>query len=157
MTKTLQIGSETFKYPVQGTNPAENWGEEASEWAEAVTDALATVQGPNDILTTEATLANNQAVAADISGLQFDTGDVRHVSIEFLIRREYDSGSTVDVESGNIIGNYDGTDFYISIDSVGDSGVEVTVDATGQFQYTSDDKSNHVSSSIKFKARTIDA
>jgi len=154
MSKKLQIGSDIFNYPEEGDKAG--WGESATEWASAVTDALSTVQGPNDILITSATLANNQAVAADIPGLSFNTGEVQHVSVQFLIIRTFDAGATTVTESGTITGNYDGTDFYIAVESVGESGVELTVTSGGQFQYTSDDKTNHVSSEIRFKGQTID-
>jgi len=154
MAKTLQIGSTSYIIPEQGEKAG--WGEDTTAYLEAIANSLANVQGPNDLLTASANLANNQAVSANITGLVFNTGEVQHVNIEFIIIREFDSGATTTVESGNIIGNYDGTDFYMSLDSVGDTGVQVTVNSSGQFQYTSSDLANHVSSTIRYKASTID-
>lgn len=154
MSKQLQIGSRIFNYPEEGDRAG--WGEEATEWTEAVTDALQNVQGPNDILITSATLANNQSSAANIPGLTFNTGEVQSVEVDFLVVREYDSGSTVDTESGRILGNYNGTDFFISVESVGDAGITFSITSGGQFQYTTDNKVNHISSTIRFKASTID-
>lgn len=155
MPKEVQIGSSIYIIPEEGDKAS--WGEDTTAWIEAVTDALSTVQGPNDILQTSAILANNQAVPANITGLSFNTGQVQHIFVEFIIEREYDAGATTITESGSIIGNYDGTDFYISVDSVGDSGVTFSITSAGQMQYTSDDKTNHVSSQINFKAKTIDS
>lgn len=154
MSKNLQIGSTIFEYPVQGDKPG--WGEEATAWAEAVTAALQNVQGPNDILITSATLANNQTTPADIPGLVFNTGQVQSVEVDFLLERVFDAGSTTETESGKILGAYDGTEFSISVESVGNVGIDITVTNAGQFQYTSDDKANHVSTTIRFKGRTID-
>lgn len=156
MTKLLQVGNNIFEYPQQGTG--EGHGEEATAWAEAVTAALADVQGPNDILLTTANLANNVSVAQNIPGLSFNTGQVQHVNVEFLITRTYDLGSSVVVESGNIRGNFNGSDFRISVETTGDdTGVLFDVTPSGQFTYTSSELANHVSSTVSFKAQTIDS
>lgn len=157
MTKRLQIGKEVFDYPQQGTGAG--YGEDATAWAEAVTGVLAEFSGPNDILLTQANLTNNSS--GNITGLVFDTGRVQHVNVEFLIKRT-DLDNKVKLESGEILGNYDGTDFVISINAVGDSGISIEVDNSGQFTYTSNDLgaqvgyNGHLSSVIYFKARTID-
>lgn len=154
MAKQLQIGSTIYNYPEEGDKAG--WGEEATSWAEGVTDALSSVQGANDILITSATLTNNQTTATNIPGLLFNVAQVEAVEIDYLIKRTYDSGSTTVVETGKILGSYNGTDFIISQDTTEDAGVVISVTSAGQFQYTSSDLSNHVSSLIRFKAKTID-
>ena len=156
MAKDLQIGSTIYEYPEPGEGAG--WSEGATSWAEGVTDALATVQGPNDILLTTATLANNQFTPVNVIGLSFDTGQVQHVTIEFLLIRTYTeiSGIPTETESGTIIGNYSGSDFFISPDSVGDVGVDFSITSVGQVQYVSEDRANTDNLTIKFKARTID-
>lgn len=154
MSRNLQVGNRIFEYAIQGTT--DGWGEDASAWAQAVTDALATVQGPNDILATSATLLNNQAALVAVAGLAFNTAEVLAIDIDYVITRTYDAGATVVTESGKIKGSFNGTDFKVSIDSEDDSGVRFDITSSGQVQYTSDDKSNHVSSTIRFKAKTID-
>lgn len=154
MTKLLQVGNNIFEYPQQGTGPGH--GEDATAWAEAVTDTLGTIRGPNDILLTTANLANG-ATDEIIPGLVFNTGQVQHVNIEFLIKRVFDSGNQVLVESGKIYGNYDGSEFSISIESTGvDSGIDIDVNNSGQFIYSSTTLTDHQSSIISFKANTID-
>lgn len=152
MALTLQVGTEVFQYPENGTNPQEQWGEEASNWAQAVTDLLANIQGPNDISITTFSLANNQVSQANIVGLRFSTTSVISVKIEFVIQR---IASTTVVESGIIMGYFDGTNFEIAQQSVGNSGVVIDVLNDGQFVYTSSNLSGHVSSTIKFKGVTI--
>jgi hypothetical protein len=154
MSKTVQIGSRVFEIPDQGDNPS--WGEEVTAWIVAATDALGTVQGANDILTTSATLANNQSTPADIPGLLFNTAEVEAVEIDYVIIRVYDFGATTVVESGKIQGNYDGSEFFISVEAVGESGTTISVLNTGQLQYITTDLADHQATTIRFKAQTID-
>jgi len=125
MSKTLQIGSEVFEYPTQGTNASEGWGESGTGWAQAVTDVLATIQSPNDITLTTVSLNDNVSVPANIVGLRFSTVSVISVRIEYNIKRII--GAIVLTESGNILGNFDGTNFYINTEAVGDSGISFDV------------------------------
>lgn len=156
MTKILQVGNNIFEYPQQGTGPGH--GEEATAWAEAVTESLANFLGPNDILLTSANLANNTATQQVIPGLAFNTGQVQHINIEFLIVRIFDLGATKVVESGKVYGNFNGSDFRISVESTGDdTGVEIDVNPSGQFIYTSSNLADHQSSVVFFKAQTIDS
>lgn len=154
MPKILQIGNEIIEYPAPEDRAG--WGEEATRFAELVTEALLTVQGPNDLLTQSATLANNQIASANIPGFVFNTGQVQAINAEFLVIRVFDVGATTVVESGQINGSYNGTEFKITIESDGDTGVRFSITNGGQIQYTSDDKPNHISSVIRFKAKTID-
>lgn len=154
MSKQLQIGSTIYNYPEQGDKAG--WGEDATAWATAITDALGNVQGPNDILITSATLANNQTTAANIPGLSFNIGQVEAVEIIYEIRRTYNLGANTDVEFGKIQAVYDGSEFFMSSDATGNAGVVISVLNTGQFQYTSSNLTDHQSSVIRFSAQTID-
>jgi hypothetical protein len=154
MAKQLQIGSTIYNYPEQGDKAG--WGEDATAWAQGVTDALQNVQGANDLLITSATLANNQSSAADIPGLTFNVAQVEAVEIDYFVKRVYDTGATTVVESGKIMGTYNGTEFVISSEVTGNAGITISVQNTGQFQYTSSDLANHTSSIIRFRAKTID-
>jgi hypothetical protein len=156
MTKLLQINNTVYEYPQQGTG--QGHGEDATAWAEGVTESLANFLGPNDILLTSANLANNVSVSAVIPGLSFNTGAVQHINTEFLIVRIYDLGNTKVVESGKVYGNFNGSDFRVSIESVGDdTGINIDVNPSGQFIYTSSELADHQSSVIFFKAQTIDS
>ena len=155
MSKDLQVGNKIFPYPDQGEGAGH--GEDATAWAVQVTDVLKTVQGPNDLLETTSVLANNITTPTNIPNLVFNTGQVQHVIVEFIIQRTYDSGASILVESGTIQGNFNGSDFRISQMSTGDdSGIEIDVTSGGQFTYTSTDLSGHQNSLITFKAKTID-
>lgn len=153
--KNVQVGSDIFKIPIQGGSAP--WGQDLTDFFVAIAAALETVQGPEDILLTEATLANNQASVANIPGLSFSAGVVQSIDVDFLITRIYDSGTTTVAESGKVLGNYNGTVFNISIESAGNSGVDLSITNVGQFQYTSTNLANHVSTTIKYRARTVDS
>lgn len=150
MPKDLQVGSDIFEYPITGDG---NWGEEATGWATAVTNALTSVQGPNDILVRSAALNNNQTTPEDIQNLNFDTVAVLSVTIEYFIQR---NGTVVDTENGVCLANYNGSTWKITQESTGDLGVVLSITNTGQVQYTSTDYPGHTSSLIRFKAKTID-
>lgn len=153
MALTLQVGTEVFQYPENGTNPQEQWGEEASNWAKAVTDLLANIQGPDDISITTFSLADNVTSPTDIVGLIFSTTNVISVNVEYVIERII-PGPTVIAESGIIMGYFDGTNFAISQQAVGNSGISIDVQNDGQFVYTSTNLS-HTSCTIKFKGTAI--
>lgn len=150
MTKKLQIGNEIFDYPVQGDG---NWGEEATAWAEAVTDAVAETFGPNDIKLISATLNDNQTTPADIPSLLFNTAEVLGVDVFFIIERQ---GTVNTSEYGNLALNYDGTTWKSQQDGLGDTDIILSITAAGQVQYTSSAYPGHISSSIRFRAKTID-
>lgn len=154
MSKQVQIGSDIFIIPEAGENPG--WGEDLTDFFEAVVEALETVEGPNDITITSATLANNQTTPADVPGFLFNAAQVQAINARYLVIRTYNAGSTVETESGKITGNYDGTDFYIAVESVGDVGIDLSITSGGQIQYTTTDLTNHVSTVIRFEAQTID-
>ena len=151
MPKNLQIGNDIYEYPVQSDG---NWGEEATAWAEAVTDSLANVQGANDILITSSNLNNNQVAPTDIAGLAFSTSSVLSIQLEFFVKRD---ASSVFTESGILSANFDGSDWKTVQESVGDSGVIFTITPSGQVQYTSTNLASHVSSSVRYRAKTIDS
>ena len=152
-TITVQIGSDIFNIPVEGEGAG--WGEELTDFFKAIGDSLATVQNAGDILPTSFALANNQTSYSNITGLNFDTAQVISTEVDYFIKRIYDSGASVVVETGKMLGYYDGTDFVIARDQVGDTGITIDVTSAGQFQYKSSNLANHTSSVIVFKAKTI--
>ena len=149
MSKSLTVGNETFQYPEEGTKPG--WGEEATCWAVAVTNKLATLSGVNDINCTCVVIANNQCSAANIgsgaSALSFPTASVRSFVVSYAVTR----GTTV--ETGEMEGVFDGTTWAFSNDITGCAGMSFQITNAGQVQYFSDCGCAGI---IKFRARTID-
>jgi hypothetical protein len=151
--KKLQVGDEDFIYPIQGSD---EWGEEAGAngWAGKVTEVLASLFGPHDILPTESPLINGGS--GNINGLKFDTAAVKQVTVAAVVKRVYADATPTEAESIVIQGAYNGSDFIISAAYSGDdTGVEVDVDSTGQFTYTAEDKLNTDSLTIKFSAKAL--
>ena len=154
MAIQLQIGNKTVSYPEPGDNPG--WGEDGTKFAQLVADALTTVQGPNDITTTTTALSNDVSSDTAIAGLSFNLVEVRRATVEYVMVRIFDSGASTIVESGTITGDYDGTNFDISVEANDDSGITFNSNSSGQILYQSDDKTNNVSITMTYQAKTID-
>lgn len=149
MSKTLTVGSETFEYPEQGTSPG--WGEEATDWAVAISKTVATLSGPNDINTTTFSIADNQSCAQNVgtgaSALTFSIAAVRAFTVDYSIIR----GANAEV--GQLNGVYNGSSWALSNDLTGDAGMAFQITAAGQVQYFSDTKGT---GTMVYRARTID-
>lgn len=91
-------------------------------------------KNPYSIEETSFTFANNVSTPTDITGLSFSTANVRGFTLTLLVERGGD-GLFEEFEVRGILNN---PEFDISIESIGDdSGVNISVDSSGQFQYTS--------------------
>jgi len=143
MPKLLTVGSEEFEFPLEGENAG--YGSEITDWAEAVSTALETVQKPNDIPTTSEIPLNPDILLntpSAIPGFSFPTAEVIAIEAKYLFKRTYTIGITnyIKMEVGFIEGYFDGTNWGISIRTTGDAGVLITINSTGQmlFQTTED-------------------
>jgi len=153
MSEKLQVGNKIFNYPETGDT---GWSEDATGWATQVTEVLKTVQGPQDILRTEAAIVNG--TSGNINGLKFDTGQVQQVIIKGYIQRIYTpiSGKPTEAESIVIEGAYNGATFMVANKYVGDdTGISIDADNTGQFTYEADDKTDTLTITIVFVAKAI--
>jgi len=155
MAIQLTVNNQIFDYPENGEQPG--WGEDATAWAEAVTDLLQTLQGDNDIPLTSFTILDGQT-NQNVTGLVFNLTQVTQFQIEYFIQR---NGTATAVETGIIQGVWDGTNISFSqettsVDSVAtEVGVTFSALTTGQFQYSSSVFPGHTGSTMKFKATTI--
>jgi hypothetical protein len=154
MPKILVVGTEEFEFPLVGENA--DYGEQVTDWASAVTDALTTVQQPNDILPTQAAINNNQTTFSNIAAFSFDTSEVIAINAEYIINRTTTSPAETISESGNIQGNYNGTSWTISRSFDGDADVEFDITSGGQVQYKSGNMTGTgYVGSIIFKAKVF--
>jgi len=139
MPKLLTVGSEEFEFPLEGENAG--YGSEITDWAEAVTTALQTVQKPNDIPTTSEILLNAEIALntqEPIPGFSFSTAEVIAIEGKYLFKRSYttiEDGNVVEMEVGFIEGFFNGVGWGISIRTTGDVGILLTIDSTGQLLY----------------------
>lgn len=147
MARQLTINGTTYNYPDAGENPG--WGEDASDWAEAITDAINSLTGASDIPETTAIIADNVAVATNITGMKFLTPGTKGFTIYYVVNRS--NGTTNFNEYGLLHGVYTGTDWAMTREYVGESGVGMTITSAGQVQYTSSSVGGTYTGSIVFK------
>ena len=153
MSITVTIGTETFRIPSPNESPG--WGEETTDWIEAISERIQGLSGSNDISITSATILDNQSSPVSISGFAFNTATVRAFLGDYWVTRT--DGATVSTERGQIFGVYDGSTWSWEHSFVGDAGIDFSVTNAGQVQYYSSSIGGTYSGSIKFKASTFDA
>lgn len=107
-------------------------------------------------------IANNQSGAADVVGLKVNARAVSQAVVDYLIQRVTTStGATELVESGIFILAYRPTDedwdlSIVSEETPDDAGVDFSVTADGQVQYTSSDITGTPSiSRVLWRMRTL--
>jgi hypothetical protein len=150
---TLTVNNKEFQYPQVGEEPG--WGEDATAWAEEVTEVLESLAGPDDILQTTVTINNNQGSVTNVAGLLFNTANVRSAFVDYNIYRT-DASPSVLVEGGTLLVCYNDTSWTISQMTNGDAGVYFTMTNTGQIQYTSTNMTGgSYTGQMTFEARAI--
>lgn len=133
MSKPLTVGNEVFEFPLEGENAG--YGSEVTDWAEAVSDALATVQKPNDILLTTAAISNTATIDTNIVGFSFSTAEVKAIECRYLVTRITTSPALNYSEVGYIEGYFDGSIWSYSIRTTGDAKIYLSILPSGQVQY----------------------
>lgn len=111
------------------------------------------VSSAGDINETSFSAANNQAVAADVTGLVFANATVR--SFKALVSVTIDA--TADLfEVFELVGIQKGAAWDMAQTSTGDnSGLVFSITSAGQVQYTSTNVTGFVSNTVKFRATTL--
>lgn len=159
MPITLVINGTPYNYPVPGEDPT--WGDDATSWAKAVTDAISTILAPGDILSSTFSIDNNILSKTNINGLLFDPGTIRAANINYAIYRMSSTNSQGYAEEGTIFIIYDdnaptGSKWLLSQRASGNSGVAFDIDDNGQLKYISTDiGSIGYVGSIRFNAKTL--
>jgi len=151
MAIRLRLGDEFFDIPTVGDS---NWGEQVTLYLRKNSEIIATIQGPQDILLTEAPLSNG-VNGQSINGLRFDTSTIQQIEVDGIITRNI-TAQTPKIDSFTCEGIFDGTDFVISNEYIGTrAGVILDIDNSGQFICNVDDVFGTESVSIKFRAKAI--
>ena len=106
-----------------------------------------------DIGETSFSIANNQAAAADVTGLAFANGSVRSFSAQAYVFID----ATSDLfEVFELRGVQKSASWDLSVNSTGDlSLVEFTITSSGQIQYTSATYAGFVAGLMKFRALAL--
>lgn len=158
MSRRLIVRGTVYNYPDPGEDQGV-WGDEASDWAEAVTDTLDLLLSGNDILPTAFLVENDVTVPTIVRGLYFNPGQVRAANISYSVYRETDLGSVV--ESGEMLINYDvngavGQKWKVIQRTNGEAGVIITVQDDGQFYYESTNLlGTNYTALMRFSARSL--
>lgn len=154
MSEIVTIQGTDYTLNNQGDNPP--FGEQQSELIRALVDVANASASGTDILPTSFTLTNNTAVAANVTGLSFDTSQVRSAFINYSI---YISTSLNEYsEAGQLFVTYKSTaaTWELARFAVGDAFVTFTITNSGQVQYVSSNVSGtSYSGKLKFSARTF--
>lgn len=93
----LSIGGVIFDYP---ETSSEDWGEEATGWAEAVTEQINILSSIGDISPTVFVIPQVQANFTDITGLRFDNSFVKGAFVEYNIQRSSNTAGQKYAETG---------------------------------------------------------
>lgn len=160
MSTPLTINNITYQYPSPGEDPG--WDDQATGWAQGVTDVINNFLGPNDILAASDTFSDGSS--GDITGLIFSPTAVRSATIEYNVYRKSDEATSGYAEAGIMHLVYDneggaGNKWLLSRDSAGDALFNIDInEVTGQMTYTATSlpagNTNHVGI-IQFRARTF--
>lgn len=157
MSVNLTVNGVTYAYP---TNNDELWGVQATNWAVAVTSALATATSQGDLSpTTLVTIQNNQPTPTNVTGLLFDKAIVRSAEIEYYVYRV--RGATEVLESGTIRVGFktDADTWYLNRTSslIDEVGVHFDITTSGQVTYTSTDisTSGTYAGAMRYRARVL--
>jgi len=150
MQKTLQT-------PIQ-TPLTDNQGKLTRPWEDYFRDLTSVVV----LLGTERSfqLNNNQAAAADVTGLKFSYKSVSQVTIDYLIQRVTTGGGAQElIETGQFYLAYKPTsDTWVLSGGPTTAGVTLSVSSAGQVQYTTSNITGTASiSKITYRARSLAA
>jgi hypothetical protein len=149
VSRNLTVNGSTFSYPDAGE--PKGWGEDATLWAQEVTDLLSDLKGPTF------SVSNNQAVAANITGLAFDSASVRSAIIQYSIYRVTNSNELAETGQLFLIYKNNANTWTVSRQFFGDdAGVTISITTGGQLQYTSTNVTGTgYSGEMTFRAQTL--
>lgn len=155
MSVSITISGTTYNLPTQGQNPP--YGSDLSDIIQALADVANTNQGTGDILTTSFTIANNQAVAANVVGASWDTSVIRSAIVQYSIYRSSNTPNELS-ETGHIYLTYKSTanTWDLAQSYAGSSGTTFSITSAGQLQYVSTDiGSGAYVGKMKFNAKAF--
>jgi len=147
----LRLADEEFDIPVVSDN---NWGEQVTLYLKKNSDVIATIQGPQDILLTEAPLSDGGS--GPINGLSFDTSTIQQIKVEGFIIRSFTTAADPTTDAFVCEGVYNGSSFFINPKYTGtDAKVKLDINNAGQFLYDAETVADTDTIVIKFKASAI--
>lgn len=154
MSTTVTIQGNTYTLNQQGDNPP--YGDQLSALLQALVNVSNSITGSSDISPSSFLLLNNQASAANISGLIFSISTVRSAVIDYNIYRT--TNTTEVCESGVIVICYSSVagSWSKSHLCTGNANTRLSITTSGQFQYVTDNMSGTgYAGKISFRARSL--
>lgn len=154
MSQSFTINGTSYTIPNQGGLPP--WGDDLTDVILALVQVAQSTSGSGDILTTSFNVANNQAIAANVTGASFDDSTVRGFILSYSIYRSTNSNEAS--ETGQIYGTYSSTagTWEIAQSYAGSSGVTFSITNGGQIQYVSSNLSGtSYSGKMKFNGKSF--
>lgn len=129
-------------------------------WVNVIRTSLISAFGEGVIAQTSFTIADNQAVAANITNLSFDSDDFSSVDLEFEIKRSDSIETLMERRDFRLLYKSSSWQLEESSRHGDDTGVTfsvVTTDGVGQLKYTSTDMAGSgYTGTLKYKAKTFD-
>lgn len=123
----LNVNGQLFNYPDPGREPG--WGEDATAWAEAVSNVISGAIAPGDIR--GSVDLSPTVTATNITGMLVNSLETVSAEVLYYVSR------TSQYQSGKLTLTRIDSDWSLSNEYVGDPiGLVFTVLATGQIQYT---------------------
>lgn len=153
MPKSITISGTTYNLPQQ--NDSSPWGEDLSDLIEAIATVVDSLSGGSDIQNTSFDIADDQSVAANVTGLSFDIATVRSSIVTYSIYRSTDSAELG--ETGFLLLTYmtDANAWTMTRYANDDAGVVFTITDAGQVKYTSSNMSGaNPEGLMKFSAKS---
>lgn len=154
----LKVNNNIYSYPEPGSEPG--WGQDATGWAEAVTEALDSLTGTGTINETQA-LIENTATDKEVVGLLFNVSLIESATVTYrILRRTTGTGAEILAEAGEFNVSYDAANsqWLMShvIKSGGETRVTFSINNIGQVVYTSEALTgSSYTGYIRFKTITI--
>lgn len=140
---SIQISGSIISFPDSAQSP--DWSQGIIEFAQAVEDALSTVVSPFDIgqrVMSLDGLTGTQVITDSVIPLQFATDPVltqsgtRAAYVRYAVYRVI--SAVTYVEQGNISVLFDGSNWSISTDKIGNAKCYFTIDGSGQISIVMD-------------------
>ena len=155
----LIVRGKSFPFPENRESPS--WGEQVTDWAIEVSDALNSIVATGDIAPTSAAILNDQSAPHDVLGLQFESSTIRGAIVDYSVYRTSGSGDSFIevVETGSMfLANKSGAGEWVtSVLGSESANIVFTTDTDGQVQYTTDAMDDtEYTGTIRFRARAID-
>lgn len=150
MSVTITIKGTPIDFPSSGESP--NWSPAVIQFAQAVEEALLSAVGPNDVPPQVFNILAPNQTGVPVTNLSFSTSTVRAAYIKYSIILV---GSSTTTEAGNIIVVYDGTDWELTRDYVGDADCNFDITPIGQVEIDIPNVPGFVSGKLSFSAQAL--